>query len=205
MMTAKDFKEIIAQRNDKRVQIIGPMPINKELVDEIPTIFVDGGINHQLSLTGPIISIGDNDSNNTSSELDIILPKEKDISDLVAALDLLPESIEEASLYGFLGGRKDHEFANFIEIASYLEKQSQLTIDFNGKIISYSKGEYNFNHQGHFSVFSFSNHDLKLFGDCKYQIDGQIKPLSSHGLSNLAFGNCSLELELGSILIFLED
>ncbi|MFI5391452.1 MAG: hypothetical protein ACHQYQ_08830, partial [Bacteriovoracales bacterium] len=66
------------------------------------------------------ISVGDGDSSNFP--MDFNLPEEKDYSDLKFALDLIPPNVEKINLWGFLGGRRDHEIINFGEVNNWLLK-----------------------------------------------------------------------------------
>lgn len=185
------------------LQIIGPMPFDQKLISpNLETIIVDGGLNHKLQINAKVTSIGDNDSNTTSTKLNQLLKQDKDHSDLNAALELA-KGHKELALYGFLNGRKDHEFANLLEAISFLEEGCQM--NFENQIFVSNKEIIELNHQGIFSLFSFTQSRISLSGKLKYQLDCQeLRPFSSHGLSNLGLGDFKIKNhDQNVIIIFL--
>lgn len=185
------------------LQIIGPMKFEHSMIElSLETIIVDGGLNHKLNLIGPVTSVGDNDSNLTNTQLTYPLKKDKDFSDLSAAL-ALSTSHNQINLFGFLNGRKDHEFANLLEAISILKTATLL--NFENQIIVTNKEEIEFTHHGDFSIFCFQESKISLLGEVKYRLDKQIlRPLSSHGLSNNSYGELKLiNHDKNAIIIFL--
>lgn len=191
----------------KKVQLIGPMRVHKEAIDEtLPIIFVDGGVKFQKDFQAPTISIGDNDSNESGNKLDIELDNIKDYSDLDAALALVPSHIEEIYLHGFLGGRLDHQMINMGSIHHFLKKKnSAMTCHLGPQLLATSKKQISFGHNGNFSLMSLEKQVVKISGACEYKIlnEVEIDTLSSHTLSNIANGEVNLECEL-PIFIYLD-
>ncbi len=72
----------------------------------------------------PDITVGDFDSSAFIPEKNvIILPVEKDVTDTHAAVNIaLEKGCKEICIYGGMGGRPDHSFANFTLIASLVNK-----------------------------------------------------------------------------------
>lgn len=205
-MTNSKVKDLILKANE--LIFIGPCPYeeNPELMEllskKIPIIAVDKGLEncptHSL-----IYSVGDGDS--SSHQMDYKLPKEKNQSDLRAALGLLTNNITRASFYGFLGLRRDHEWINMGEIYSFVNKMNFVArIDRSCFVIP--KGRSKLLAQGTFSVMSLYDNEVKLRGHCKYQLETttKISPLSSHGLSNVGSGMIHLESS-APLIVYFED
>lgn len=185
------------------LQIIGPMSFDYSMIEaNLETIIVDGGLNHKLNLKGRVTSIGDNDSNLTNRHLTYPLNKDKDFSDLSGAL-ALSASHNQINLYGFLNGRKDHEFANLLEAISILKTATLL--NFENQIIVSNKEEMQFTHHGDFSLFCFQESKISIYGEVIYKLDKQkLRPFSSHGLSNNSSGEFKLiNYDKNAIIIFL--
>ncbi len=72
----------------------------------------------------PHITIGDFDSSSFIPEKNaVILPVEKDVTDSYAACEkALEHGCDEIYVYGGMGGRPDHTFANYALIAGLTEK-----------------------------------------------------------------------------------
>jgi len=182
--------------NSEELILIGPcsFTLPKDKYSDSPLLIVDGGINHDLNCfsSNLRLSLGDNDSNLSKKELDIAFPIEKNQSDLKLALDLISKSkIKKIRLYGFLGGRKDHEMINLGELLNFADLSQGLErIDLEEEISIIPPGESHFDDEGCFSVATLEKAKLQITGNCKYQLleTTTISPLSSHGLSNIAKG-----------------
>lgn len=72
----------------------------------------------------PHITVGDFDSSSVIPEENVIkLPVEKDVTDTHAAVDIaLERGFDEIHIYGGMGGRVDHTFANYSLVASLAVK-----------------------------------------------------------------------------------
>lgn len=72
----------------------------------------------------PDITVGDFDSSSyIPTDNAVVLPVEKDITDSHAAVNIaLERGAEEIVIYGGMGGRPDHTFANFSLIVSLVKK-----------------------------------------------------------------------------------
>lgn len=181
--------------------IVGPMgPMLPEKYSSLPVMAVDGGAHWTKKMS---LWIGDGDSYDTiPPEVTIFnLPPEKDSSDFSCALRLFDdESSYCIHLWGFSGGRKDHELFVWGEILSFLEAHPE------SKIILYGKdgrvethflgsGEWQFRHEGLFSLGCLRKIRVKLTGDVKYSLPEEtwLLPLTSLGLSNEGSGEIRLE------------
>lgn len=180
------------------------------------TIYVDGG--SQFRMDGgrkphpahpgffPTVSVGDGDS--APKALDELLPAEKDYSDLVFVLRNLPETVSLVRLFGFLGGRRDHELANFGAVHEYLTTRSKFTrVDFHGQdgssVIGFTAGTLAVNVEGIFSVFVLESAPITIKGACRYPLENStaLKVLGSHGLSNEGFGRVEISSSRPCFLI----
>lgn len=193
-------EEIISylERKGEQVTLVGPMAKSFEAPANQALLFVDGGAKLK---SNEGYSLGDNDS--FSGKLDLVLPKEKDFSDLSYALSLIPSKTKSLSLKGFLGGRKDHELINLGEVYRFLclREDTQLILD--QSILSYSKGEWDLEIEGEFSLLSYDQQIISMVGSCQYPLENtRIEPHSSHGLSNNGSGKITLSNER-PVFIFL--
>ncbi|HAZ12602.1 MAG: hypothetical protein A2X86_11610 [Bdellovibrionales bacterium GWA2_49_15] len=192
-----------------RVIVVGPMPLTPERDLEqlplaaCPTLFIDGGKTHQDHFNHtPSLSIGDGDS--YKGPLDLILPKNKNISDLKAGLDLLSSEVEEIYFLGLCGGRKDHELINLGEIYHFLLRQQvPCRAFFDKDFHAVQKGTYELSYQGIFSLLAFQNTLVTLTGQVEYQLAQPtlLQSFSSQGLSNQSHGIFTLSCNLPIFLL----
>ena len=75
----------------------------------------------------PDITIGDFDSSSEIPEKNVLrLPVEKDVTDTFAAVELaLEKGADEIHIYGGMGGRPDHTFANYALVCGLAEKDKR--------------------------------------------------------------------------------
>ena len=173
------------------INIIGPCSTTISAIDlELPSIVVDGGMNHHLQLKNSF-SVGDGDS--TDGPLDLKLPTQKDQSDLSYALSLLTSETKIINLYGFLGNRKDHELINIGEVYSACEKYA-FTAKFDSEFLIIPEGFHTLNISGEFSVMTLRESLITIVGRARYMLEKEtlLGPLSSHGLSNYADGEITI-------------
>jgi thiamine pyrophosphokinase len=169
---------------------------------------VDGGADFCQKMD---VWVGDRDSVNKSLDCPHIyeFPPKKSHSDLALALKLIAHHSQVTiHLWGFLGGRKDHELLNFGEILSFLSNKQQSEALFyhsDGSIgmKCLSQGNWDLDYQGIFSLVSPKDVRISLTGLCQYNIsESTILPaFSSLGLSNVGEGQFHLQ-NLGPIIIY---
>lgn len=199
-------------RNFSEWVLLGPM--GPELPSELytlPLMAVDGGANFASSMD---IWVGDADSYSEEIKSGHVIrhPTEKDQSDLALALDLFIDPRHyKLHLWGFMGGRRDHELFNLGEALNFLEKHDESQILFyedKGKIAYQvvGAGHWKFSHEGIFSLGALKRTEVTLRGDCHYPIkSGQtLSPLSSFGLSNVGHGEMNLTTDGPLFLYFPE-
>jgi len=189
--------------------LVGPMgPDLPETLSQFPVVAIDGGAHH---LECPDIWVGDADSYGKQISCKHIFrhPPEKDLSDFALALSLfkIPRHYK-LHLWGFLGGRRDHELFNFGESSRFLDRHSESEIIFYGldgniQFHFLGAGNWKFSRHGLFSLGSLKSTLVKLKGDCKFPINKwlEITPLSSFGLSNEGYGEIILECQ-GPVFIY---
>lgn len=161
----------------------------------------------------PHISVGDFDSSSfVPEENAVVLPVEKDITDTAAAVEIaLEKGCSEIYIYGGMGGRPDHTFANYAIIASLSEKGIkaflvgegyEITAVTDGRLtISGVSGET-------VSVFSFSerSYGVSLKG-LKYPLDDvTLNNTFPLGVSN-SFEDSVAEISVknGTLLVMREN
>lgn len=178
---------------EEHVALVGPL-LSTPPALSVPTIYIDGGANFVLRRgAAPFVSVGDGDS--ALHALDKSLPAKKDFSDLAFALHALPASIRLIELFGFLGGRRDHELANFGEAHFFLSRRPQPTrMNFYGEsqieVMGFSPGDWSLELHGPFSFFLFESAAVQICGQCEYTVTEPLllPTLSSRGLSNIGHG-----------------
>lgn len=177
-------------------------------------ICADGGLAFaQKFNVEPDIIVGDFDSYGLvpKGEDVIVLPREKDKTDTHFALDLgIQHGFKEFKLYGMLGGRIDHSFAN-IQLLSYAlscgvkamlvgDKYDVLALQNSEISFSGKEGKY-------VSVFSYSKKSLGIYiKGLKYEVDNFILTYDNPmGVSN-EFTNkdAYIKVQNGTIIIMIE-
>jgi hypothetical protein len=200
-----------ALRGHSRILLLGPLEIEKHLIAKsikskraTLILFIDGGLRHQNSLTKKVLStfsLGDNDSNATAKSLDLLLPAEKNYSDLAYALKVLGKTttiLKSVSLLGFSSKKNDERPDHLLFTLKMLEKfvkKRPICVNLDDHFLFFPPGKNSFSHKGLFSVISFCNQKIKLTGKAKYKLNDMspLTPMSSLGLSNCAHGTVYLE------------
>jgi thiamine pyrophosphokinase len=188
--------------------VVGPMgPALPDFLSVLPVLAVDGGA-HWTKLMN--VWVGDSDSYKKIPESSLVfhLPENKDASDFSYALKLFDrQKSYHIHLWGFSGGRKDHELFVWGEILAWLEKHPECKFslyDQSGRIEFHfmGSGHWRFEHRGVFSLGSIRKIRVKLTGEVRYPIAAEswLPSLSSLGLSNEGMGEVILENE-GTVFI----
>jgi thiamine pyrophosphokinase len=192
--------------------LIGPMgPMLPKSLSIFPTMAIDGG----SSFCGHAdVWLGDGDSKTDPVNADHIFnfPPQKDQSDLSLALDLLTAPCHyKLHLWGFLGGRRDHEIFNLGETLTFLQGHHHSEAYFydNEGNVSFhllAKGLWKIHRHGPFSIGTHRQTRLTLTGQCAYPLQDltDMGPLSSLGLSNQGHGDIFVQNE-GPIFIYFQD
>jgi thiamine pyrophosphokinase len=193
----------------KEWTFVGPMgPEMPATLLTHSVLAVDGGADfcHKMD-----VWVGDGDSVSKSLDCQHIykFPSQKSDSDLALALKLIAHHPQVTiHLWGFLGGRKDHELLNFGEILSFfsIKQQSQALFYHSDGSIGMkclSQGNWDLDYRGVFSLVSPKDVVISLTGSCQYNIPEPttLPALSSLGLSNIGEGKFQLQ-NLGPIIIY---
>lgn len=193
--------------------IVGPMPFAQKKIKTSwkgQLIFIDGGLIHQKkfvkktpNLAKNAFSVGDGDAPSKTSLS--IKKQSQNLSDLAFCLERLQKEkgLEKIILLGFLGGRGDHELFNLGEIYSFVQKNKNIRAYLEDKIEFFPPGKHSLSLHGTFSVASLSPNEIKLTGDCRYQLKKwtKLSTLSSLGLSNEASGEIIIQCKEALMII----
>ena len=201
-MPAMSIKHYLDRfRGQKILTLTGPFCAPSTTLGE-PVIFVDRGARYRKSGQG--IAVGDGDS--FDGELDVLLDRDKDFSDLAFALANIPQGFSEIHLLGFLGGRRDHELFNFGEVHRFLSTAAPTQARFDDKVIACSAGRWSFCRHGGFSIGVLEESRVRMEGACRYPCSEPtlFKPLTSLGLSNIGSGTIWLECSR-PVFVFFEE
>lgn len=185
------------------IVLVGPMgPDIIHPLSDLPQIAIDGG---EPFAQTPFLWIGDGDSlkKKPKTYQTIELNPKKDMSDLAHAYTLLKSHpLKKLHLWGFLGGRRDHELFNLGEGSLFLKDRIQTQIHYYKEksipVMSlYTKGEWHFDFKGEFSLGVMNEAHLTLLGEIAYPISESylIRPFSSFGLSNEAQGKFLIQAD----------
>lgn len=188
----------------------------KGIKDFTSCIAADGGhLNaSKIGLT-PDIIIGDFDSSKSpcTSKAEIIsLPREKDLTDTEAALELAIErEFDEVVIIGGLGRRFDHTLANLGILAKYYDRLSHLAfLDGYNYVYMLTPGSHKISKNilgteyKYLGINSYSDccKDLFIKG-CKYPLNGFTLPkATSLGTSNEILSECAeISFSKGELII----
>lgn len=188
----------------------------KGIKDFTSCIAADGGhLNaSKIGLT-PDIIIGDFDSSKSpcTSKAEIIsLPREKDLTDTEAALELAIErEFDEVVIIGGLGRRFDHTLANLGILAKYYDRLSHLAfLDGYNYVYMLAPGSHKISKNilgteyKYLGINSYSDccKDLFIKG-CKYPLNGFTLPkATSLGTSNEILSECAeISFSKGELII----
>ncbi len=180
--------------------LIGPL-LQLAVKETAPIIYVDGGARYKTTEQG--LSVGDGDS--FDGDLDERLNPHKDYSDLAYVLASVPTHFRELFLYGFLGGRRDHEWVNLGEANAFLKHRHQATkIHFESEVTGFSAGKWQLSIHGTFSLLCLEPAKVMLSGACQYPLPQatSIVPLSSRGLSNVGEGDIVLQTDQPVFIVY---
>lgn len=192
--------------------IIGPMgPKISPALSQFPILAVDGGAEFCDRMD---VWIGDGDSNRSLLDCENVYRYGpiKDQSDLGLALGMFQgQKPLELHLWGFLGGRRDHEWINLGEVYHFLETKHEAVAHFynsQGKleVSVYSAGRQALSHQGTFSLATIKENQIQILGAVQYALTEKttLLPLSSLGLSNSAHGIFEIIHEAPLMIIYPE-
>lgn len=164
------------------------------------TIAVDGGLNHfiRVGIT-PQEIMGDFDSYQGDLPQGVqIFPKEKDFSDLEAALKKVGD--KEAVLLGVTGGRLDH----FLSAVNLLKNRENLRIIDEQNELFYRRERFFLKkREGYFSLFPDCPTRICIQG-AKYELhDRWVTGRDSLLLSNEWMDDVEISIENGGVLVVL--
>lgn len=181
--------------------IVGPMgPALPDFFLRHPVMAVDGGAHFTSAHQ---VWIGDSDSYRENPAVPHVfrLPEDKNASDFAYALNLFDRQVNYTfHLWGFSGGRKDHELFVWGEIMAYLDQHPEskcILYGKDGKVETHfmGPGHWKFQQKGTFSLGALRKVRVRLTGEVKYPIQKEswLPILSSWGLSNIGLGEVVLE------------
>ena len=200
-------------QNTPEINFVGPLPLKAPLLNEDigrPTIFIDGGVKHLSShpFHNPFnFSLGDGDSKEeTVPSLDVKLSRQKDISDTGFALKGLPLSVQRLHLFGFLGGRLDHQICLFSLLQNWCSEDDRRQWSLEDRVLGFGKGRHKIYLSGVFSLFSFHPCRIQITGSCQYPLREarELAPFSDLSLSNVGLGEVDIDHST-PILLFLNE
>ena len=167
-------------------------------LSSVPQIALDGGDRFALQ---PVLVVGDGDSRAGTSAAPFQQKPDQDQTDLAFALKLVnPGRWTDLHLFGFLGGRKDHELAAIGEVCRALAIRMDLTratfYDSTGDLAFtvHNIGTHAFVHHGVFSVLAFESARFTISGACRFPIrDQTLLSFSGIGISNVGEGEFTIQ------------
>ncbi len=160
----------------------------------------------------PLVTVGDFDSSSEIPEENaVVLPVEKDITDSHAAVNIALEmGAEEIVIYGGMGGRPDHTYANYCLAVSLAQKGVRVFLEGEGYIITAVKNGSLALKGGigkTVSVFSFSEVSEGVsFKGLHYPLNNAVlKNDFALGVSNsLDAEQAEISVKNGTLLVMIE-
>ena len=194
----EDYLQKLSQMNS--VFLIGPMNFDYSEVKSDWVVFVDGGSKHHPHLKSEGIFVGDGDS--STEEMHLKLPENKDVSDLGFVLQSLPNTVKEVQLWGFSGGRIDHQLAVFGELNKVILRGNLKRICVENKMSLFPAGTHEFETHQSFSLMTFKEQKILIEGEAEYCGDHQFSAFSSLGISNKGSGVVKISSSAPVLVIF---
>lgn len=194
----------LTHEESERLILVGPMQpapfAPPEDLKSLPQVAVDGGIHAALN---PVFWCGDGDSGFIPAGMPAIVKEDQNQTDIAFCLSAIRNwRWREMHLFGFLGGRRDHELANFgtlIAEASLRPRTQKISFyDDAGRAaaVVLPAGAHQLDLQGAFSIVALEPAVISLNGACAYEADHlMLFPLSGQGLSNEGRGIVSLKTD----------
>lgn len=165
--------------------------------------------NHGIS---PDLTVGDFDSSSFIPENALVLPVEKDVTDTHAAVNIaLEKGYDEIHIYGGMGGRVDHTYANYTLVVSLAQKGKRAYLyGENYTVTALKDGEIRIKGEKGktVSVFSFSEKsDGVTLKGLHYSLkDAELFNTFSLGVSNSFNENeAVICVKKGTLLIMIEN
>jgi thiamine pyrophosphokinase len=185
-------------KGTERLILVGPalrnpLPLSLPGLEGVPQLAVDGGAGFAFN---PVLWAGDGDSGKVPDSIPAFIKHSQQITDLRFCLDgIRVWRWKELHLFGFLGGRRDHEFANFGEIHAEMKKRAAFSKavfyseDVRARVLFLGEGEHDIELHGTFSTLAVEPAEITLAGECRYKVENALlPPLSGKGISNEASG-----------------
>ena len=163
-------------------------------LENVPQLAVDGGGHYAVN---PVLWAGDGDSGAPPQSVPAFIKHDQNITDLRFCLDGIRGWRWNAlHLFGFLGGRRDHELANFGEIHVEMKARTAFSKavfygeDNAPQMYFFQAGEHAVaNLHGIFSVLVLEPAEITITGECRYPVEkASLQPFSGQGVSNEASG-----------------
>ncbi len=154
-------------------------------------ILIDGARSAFEKKPPSSLLVGDGDSCRPEvlSEFDFLCDPNKSESDLALLLESLPQTVKELTLFGFRGGRLDHELFNLGELSYWLAKAPDRKLSHGEDLEGRSSGEWDFEFEGLFSLLTLQECQFTMTGDIEYPLKAQtVAALKSLTLSNRSAG-----------------
>lgn len=186
-----DWNEI-----DPRVEklaLIGAARMKPLPAMAMPQLAIDGGARFAVK---PLLWAGDGDSGTAPAGVPAFMKLSQEMTDLRFCLNGIHEwKWNELHLYGFLGGRRDHELASFGEVQAEMKTRPAFSravfYDENDEasVLFFNAGKHEAELQGLFSTLTLEPATVSLAGDCHYSAEKvSLHPFDGHGISNEGSG-----------------
>ena len=195
--------------NSQKLALVGPV-LDRPIITDFPQIAVDGGVRYSRN---PVLWVGDGDSGVPVVETPFLKKNNQDETDLLFCLNHIRDGAwTELHLFGFLGRRRDHEWANLGEVYQVLKTrlmtkkvifyQCDLNVP-QPKIYFYPAGRHDLPIKGLFSILSFEKTVISISGACEFSMNEQaLDLLSGRGISNRGHGVVHLQC-VHPLMVFL--
>ncbi|MBI1216769.1 MAG: hypothetical protein GC185_13245 [Alphaproteobacteria bacterium] len=175
------------------IALVGPVAAGKIASPIAPHIAIDGGIDFAPA---PLLWAGDGDSGVMPEDIPAFLKPTQEETDLRFCLNgIRAWRWQNLHLYGFLGGRRDHELANLGEVhAEMLARPAMVSAVFHDetdapRILFRNRGAHELELTARFSLLALAPVTVSIAGKCEYPAENlALSTLSGQGISNIGRG-----------------
>jgi thiamine pyrophosphokinase len=201
---------ILVLTGAKRTELKRASAVCGLMADRCLLVAVDGGLRTcRAARRRPDLFVGDGDSLRSKPPTDIpsiVLPEDKDFSDLAGALDAMRERrVQIVCVAGLAGGRIDHEWANLLEVAAHARSFAGILAPTDrGTVIVTSHGYRASTVRGRmFSMFTLGATATVTLSGTRWQLNRRRVRPGSHGLSNVTGTELDLIVHRGVAALVL--
>ncbi len=200
---------VLALEGSSTAELKRASALTATMADRCILVAVDGGLKTcRAARCRPDLYVGDGDSSRTTpTDIPaVVLSRDKDFSDLAAALsEIRSRKAQVVAVAGMAGGRLDHEWANLFELASCSRSFAGIIAPTDrGTVVVTCHGCTAATVRGRtFSLFAMSPSTTVTLVGTEWKLQRRRLRPGSHGLSNITGTELDLTVHTGVVALVL--